>query len=255
MKTAEASAVATVCLSTVLLLGPIGCGSRPPAREQPAATQRGSSSAGSPTVEESNVAWPSLLGESQNASIASVGYDLRRIDGEPSLQWVVPLGTGYGAAVVEGGKVVVMGRDDDQEFVRCLSLSDGTVQWNHTYPTGFECRFDYSSGPYSTPVLAGDDVFAWSAEGTIRCLRLLDGRERWSRDLRDAYDIELGDFPLASSPVIDSHSVFINAGGKKGQSGVIALDRVDGQIRWTATTDAASHATPVIRRIDRQQVL
>lgn len=199
-----------------------------------------------------NLSWPGLLGENQNAAIPGEGYDLSKLDGQPSPIWQVPLGTGYGAPVVDDQQVVVMGRDGEEEFVRSLKLQSGELIWNHTYPTRFECRFEYSSGPYSTPAVTDEHVFAWSAEGVLRCLNRETGTIVWTRDLAAEYEAAPGDFPLATSPALDSDKLFLNVGGGRGESGVVALSQTTGETLWTASTDLASHATPVTNTSDNQ---
>ncbi|MEM6472836.1 MAG: PQQ-binding-like beta-propeller repeat protein [Planctomycetota bacterium] len=202
-----------------------------------------------------NDSWPRLLGPFSNASISADGYDLSKLAGSPKPVWQASIGTGYGAPVIADQTVVIMGRDDDQEFVRSMDLQSGSAKWNHAYPTSFECSFEYSNGPYSTPTIIGDRVLAWSAEGTLRCLKLDDGELCWKRDLRADYDAKIGDFPFAASPVADEETVFVNVGGRSGESGVVAVSLLDGETKWTTSSDATSHATPVIGNYEGRRIL
>jgi outer membrane protein assembly factor BamB len=199
--------------------------------------------------------WPGLLGPRQNATISGRECSFDWPEAGPKVAWRSPLGTGYSAPVAVGQSLIVFHRVADEECIDCLDTVSGERRWRYSYPTQFVCRFEYSNGPYSTPVIAGDRVVAWGAEGWLHCLRLADGEMIWKRQLSSEFDVPKRDFPVAASPLVEGNLLVLNVGGTRGESGMVALDCDTGETRWTATTEPAAYATPVAATIhDRRFV-
>lgn len=199
--------------------------------------------------------WPGLLGPFGNASTSSNGLHLDFGSSGPPVMWRTAIGNGYSAPVVSDGLVVVSHRLGNHEHVDAFELSGGARVWRYSYATQFKCPFEYSSGPYSTPVIADGSVYAWSAEGDLRCLELATGELLWERRLSTEYQVPQPDFPVAASPLVHDGRVVLNVGGTVGQSGVVALDCRNGQTLWASTEELAAYTTPVVCEIDGRQVV
>jgi outer membrane protein assembly factor BamB len=178
----------------------------------------------------------------------------------PVVAWRRPIGEGYSAPIVWGQELILFYREADEEVVECADAETSATRWTFRYPTTYKCPVEYSSGPYSTPVLetppqvvhpgfgpAGTvrRVYAWGAEGRLHCLDAQRGTLVWSRGLHDDYVVEPARFPVASSPLLMSDRVILNLGSQAAAAGILALDKNTGATIWTATQDGASHATPV----------
>jgi outer membrane protein assembly factor BamB len=162
---------------------------------------------------------------------------------------------GYSVPVVLDGVLVLLYRQGDEEVVEGACAETGQAQWQFRYPTAYRCPVNYSSGPYSTPVLDQDHVYAWGAEGEFHCLDLSQGTLLWSRSLSDEYGVEPGRFPVASSPLLDGDRLILNVGGRSAGAGIVALDKRTGQTLWTATGDGASCATPKVAAVHGRRVV
>lgn len=188
--------------------------------------------------------WPGLFGPEQDGTSPETDVVTEWPETGPPILWSRPLGQGYSAPVAIDGRLVLFHRLGDEEVVECLDARTGEPQWSFRDPTAYACPVAYSSGPYSTPVLDRDYVFAWGAEGRLHCLSLQDGQRIWSRPLHDEYAVEPGTFPVASSPLLDGERLILNVGGRQTGAGIVALDKHTGRTLWTATGDGPSCATP-----------
>lgn len=187
--------------------------------------------------------WPNFLGPLRNGKsphqFATLDWPA---DGPPEL-WRREIGTGYSSPVVSGNRLVVSHREGDEEFVECLAADTGQSLWRFDYPTACECPYQYSSGPYSTPAIDGGMVYAWGAEGALRCLDLASGELVWQRELNGEFGAELGMFPVAGSPLIEGDAIILNVGGQETGAGIVALDKQTGETLWTATDHGPGDAT------------
>ena len=199
--------------------------------------------------------WPGLLGPNGDCSTNDAGLNLDWGEAGPPVAWRRPIGTGYSAPVTRGADLVVFHRLGDAECIDCLDAATGERRWGFLYPTAYHCRFEYSNGPYSTPLLDETSVYAWGAEGVLHCLRRSDGELVWRRSLHEDYAVPRGDFPVAASPLAEGELLILNVGGTRGTSGIIAVDHATGETRWQSTTEPAAYATPVVSTIHGRRMV
>jgi outer membrane protein assembly factor BamB len=171
------------------------------------------------------------------------------------VKWRRKVGNGFGAAVALGDKLVLLHRVGDEEIVECFGAETGKTLWQFTYPTTYETPSAYSSGPYSTPLLEGDRVYAWGAQGQFHCLHLDDGEPLWSRMLNDEYRPDQGFFPVAASPMIENELIVVNVGGTVGASGIVAMNKHTGENVWMATDHGQGCATARAATIHGRRLL
>jgi outer membrane protein assembly factor BamB len=209
--------------------------------------------------------WPCILGPEHGSISRETDLDWSWPEAGPPVVWRVPAGEGYAGPVSMGDDVVLFHRppkagaplaelghphqDDDgpEEVVSCYSAADGSLKWEFRRPTKYHCSTHYSSGPYSTPVIDGERVFAWGTEGVLYCLDRGDGSLVWERPLSQEYAVEPDRYyPVGSSPLVLADRLILNVGGADCGAGIVALDKASGQTLWTATNHEASFATPTI---------
>ncbi|WP_413432110.1 PQQ-binding-like beta-propeller repeat protein [Crateriforma spongiae] len=181
--------------------------------------------------------------------LADEGVDLTWSPEGPPLLWQQPMGTGYGSPVIVGDRVIANHRVDDSERTVCFDLESGDLIWEDQIPTTAVCDYEYSDGPYSTPVVAGDDVFVHHGQGQLSAIDWRDGRRIWHRDLYQEYQVTPGIFPAGASPLVTEDRVFLSLGGVDTDAGIIALDRASGETIWAATDHAAAYTIPVLTRV------
>ncbi len=189
--------------------------------------------------------WPSFLGPTHNAVSPETKLLEQWPSGGPSLVWEMSKGTGYSSPAILGDRLVYLHRLSGQERVECLHPDTGSRYWDFSYGTQFEDRYGYNNGPRASPVLDGDRVYTYGAEGKLHCLRLSNGAVLWKRDLAAEFKVPQDFFGTATNPLIDEGKLIINVGAPGGPT-VVALDKLTGKTLWAAGKDwGASYASPV----------
>lgn len=84
------------------------------------------------------------------------------------------------------------------------------------------------------PAVDGDSVYAVSADGVVRKLKLKNGQTIWSKQTKEL---------LSAGPALGDGLVV--SGSREGK--VIALGAADGKQRWTASVDGEILATPAVK--------
>ena len=98
-------------------------------------------------------------------------------------------------------------------------------------------------GPYSTPLIAGDTVFAVGVDGHFHALDKRTGEMLWAQDLVAAFDVvEYNAF--ASSPIAYGRTVILPLGGSG--HGVVAFDRETGATVWRSPAFDLAPGSPVL---------
>ncbi|QEF96497.1 outer membrane biogenesis protein BamB [Stieleria maiorica] len=200
--------------------------------------------------------WPALFGPNRTSVTDARLNPVWPTDG-PEPVWEVPVGTGYGSPVAAAGGVVFNSRVGDREIVQCHEIADGRMRWQYSYPTSAICDFEYSDGPYSTPIIDPDQrrVFNVGGQGQFSCLDLDTGDVLWKRDLHADYDVQADIFPVGASPLFDRDSrhpggqLIFNLGAFHRDAGVVSLDPATGKTLWQATDQGASYGTPFVATI------
>jgi outer membrane protein assembly factor BamB len=127
----------------------------------------------------------------------------------------------------------------------CASMSRDTTEppvelqaVNATLPVQQAWRISLGDSGERTalaPVIAGDQVYAASADGRVMQVELETGRIIWERQL---------DMRLTAGPGVGDGTVVV--GARNGR--VIALDGSDGSVQWQATVSSDVLGTPGVTR-------
>jgi outer membrane protein assembly factor BamB len=182
--------------------------------------------------------WPQLLGPARNGVYTGPGRN------PAGLEWKKPVGAGFAAPVVAEGKLIVFHRQKDKELVEARNPATGAVLWTYAYTTGYRDDFGFDEGPRSAPTADGGRVYTFGAEGQLHCINLADGKRIWSEDTHARFKVRKGYFGAAGAPLVDEARVLMNIGGP--QAGIVAFDRNNGKVLWTATDDPAGYSSPIL---------
>lgn len=219
-------------------------------------------------------AWPQWGGPSRNFSVESDELaDSWPEDGPPRL-WKRPLGVGYASIVSDGELIFTMYRptlDAEEEVVIAMEATTGETVWEDRYASTSTTPADSaSSGPNSTPVLAGDRIYAIGTNAVVRCLDKTTGKLLWTRDLQAEFasppmpgngysvsPIVYGDtliVPLGTRPEADQ----VDATGGVGpladptredrSRSVLAFDLTDGKLAWSSDAYVVWQSSPTMIR-------
>ncbi|MEM6778306.1 MAG: PQQ-binding-like beta-propeller repeat protein [Planctomycetota bacterium] len=199
--------------------------------------------------------WPQLFGINRTCYVATKPANLIWSARGPAEVWSVEVGTGYGSVVVANGRAVFAHRVDDEEIIDCVDAETGQSVWQHRYVTTTECVYEYSDGPYSTPVIFDGLVHCMGGNGMFHCLSLDSGEIIWKRDLHAEYAVEPREFPMGSTPLVAGQRLFLNLGAVDRGAGIVCLDCITGETVWSATDHEAGFCTPYLAWIHDQAFL
>jgi outer membrane protein assembly factor BamB len=177
--------------------------------------------------------------------------------------WQKPVGTGYGMPSISRGRLFQFDRHGDQARLTCLKSETGEFLWQFEMPTEYEDYYGYNNGPRCCPVVDGDRVYVYGADGMLACVRVLDGKLVWKVDTRAEFGVVQNFFGVGSAPVVEGDLLIVHVGGspkgsgpfptldlKGDQSGVVAFDKLTGKVRYRVTDELASYAGPVLATIN-----
>jgi outer membrane protein assembly factor BamB len=215
--------------------------------------------------------WLQWGGPSGDFKSPSTGLAASWPEGGPRELWSRPLGDGYSAIVVDGGTLYtmyrpvkgfistmvgrVMGSASNPEVVTALDAATGKTMWEHVYdaplPSGM--GMEYGPGPHSTPLVAGDLVFAAGVTGKLHALDKKTGRVAWAQDLwKDLGGMKQGR-GYSCSPLAYGSNVILTLGGP-GQA-VVAFDQKTGRVAWKNGSFDPSPSSPMLIAVDGQPQL
>jgi outer membrane protein assembly factor BamB len=192
--------------------------------------------------------WPQFLGPDRNGTSTETGLLQSWEAKGPPVVWQKEVGEGYSAPVVASGRLILFHRVGDEEIVECLDAATGKEMWRHREATNYRDPLGKGDGPRSTPLIAGERVYALSPGGRLLCLKLADGEKIWQRELLKDYAVPRSFFGVGTSPILEDGKLLVNVGGRG--AGIVAFDTENGKEVWKAAEDGASYSSPVAATID-----
>ena len=248
----------------VCCLMPLSLASAAPAQVQRGATVPEPHAAGAtggtePAESPQPDGWPQLGGPHRNFRVDTAAVAVAWDAAGPTRLWSRPLGEGYSSILADGDLLLTMYRRGNEEVVVALDAATGATRWEHAYhaPLVHNGYFDVwlnsaGPGPYSTPMIAGDVVFAVGVDGRLHALDKRTGELRWARDL--AADFDVAEYnAFASSPLAYGRTVILPLGGSG--DGVVALDRETGATVWRSPAFDLAPGSPLLIEVDGQDQL
>jgi outer membrane protein assembly factor BamB len=188
--------------------------------------------------------WPQWRGPRRDGSVDAV-LPVRWPDALKKT-WEIPVGAGHASPVVSGNRVVVIGREGDQEIVRALHLSSGKEIWRAAYSAPYDVNpaaRTHGPGPKSTPAIAGSRVFTLGIGGVLSAFGLESGKLLWRVPAPDV----LPQYGTATSPLVDpadGTSVIAHVGGHD-DGALTSFDAATGKPRWQWKGDGPGYGSPI----------
>jgi outer membrane protein assembly factor BamB len=211
--------------------------------------------------------WPQWLGPKRDGIWRETRILQKFPENGPRVKWRVEVGAGYSGPAISQGKIYLTdrlvtkgkqgnafdrARIDGVERVLCLNEADGKVLWKHEYDCPYS--ISYAAGPRATPLVDGGKVFTLGAEGNLLCLDANTGREIWSTDFNEAFNVPTPLWGFSAHPLIDGNKLICLAGGKG--STVVAFDKNTGKELWRAlTAKEPGYCPPTIYEIGGKRQL
>jgi outer membrane protein assembly factor BamB len=193
--------------------------------------------------------WPQFRGPNRDGVSSETGLLRAWPAGGPKLLWSTPVGPGYAAAAIHGGRVYFEDYDESSSdyLVRCLTLADGKELWR--FKESRRIRPNHAI-TRSVPATDGKYVFSLDPKAVLHALDAASGREIWRKDLVQEYGSQIPPWYSGQNPLIEKDRVVIAPVGK--QALVVALDKATGKELWRTPNPAGwllSHSSPMPARL------
>jgi outer membrane protein assembly factor BamB len=138
------------------------------------------------------------------------------------------------------------GTPQEEEVVIALDAKTGKTLWESRHD-GSVRGLDISRGlgPYSTPIIVGDRLFAATTRRELVAFDKASGKRLWEHDLKTAFGAPLEDSyhgGYSCSPIAYKNTVILMLGGK--DQAMAAFDQATGKLVWKTGNFAARRPHP-----------
>ena len=167
-------------------------------------------------------------------------------EGQPTVVWRQPIGTGYSAVTAVGDRLYTMDADETQEHVLCLDAATGETLWKVDAGEFVQAELG-DGGPRSTPTVVDSVVYTTTSQALLLALDANDGKLIWKKDLT-----EMGPpprFGYAASALVDGETVILEVGNEDESPGIVALDRETGEVAWSSLEGPAGYSSTIVAEI------
>jgi outer membrane protein assembly factor BamB len=220
--------------------------------------------------------WPRFLGPQGTSVSTEKGIIAPWPKEGLRLVWHRKLGTGYGAPSIQNGKLYIFDRAVEKVEIdgktgyretklarlSCLDSRTGKEQWNFTYPTSYRDFYGYNNGPRCCPILDGNHVYIYGAEGMLHCIDAGTGQPVWKVDTHKEFGVIQNFFGVGSAPLVDGDLLIVMVGGspagsdprdvlalKGNGTAIVAFEKMTGKVRYKIGDELASYSSPMIATI------
>lgn len=189
--------------------------------------------------------WPAFLGPTGDNRSPETNLIRTFPASGPNVVFDLPVGTGYAAPSVAGGKLFLFHRVDTTEILQAMDPVTGRVLWTNGYPTRFQDPYGYNNGPRCAPLVAKGTVFTYGAEGKLSAFDVATGRLRWQRDTAKDFEVPEAFFGVGSTPILEGGRLIVMVGGQP-DSGVVAFDPETGATVWASVGEKNWQGQPML---------
>ena len=215
--------------------------------------------------------WPTFLGPTGDGKSSETGILKDWSAGKLKVLWQTDTGEGYGIGSVAAGRYYHFGRFRGGAKLRCLNAETGELLWEFTYASNYRDMYGYDSGPRASPVIDDGRVYIYGVEGMLHCLDAISGQEIWKLETMKRFGVIQNFFGVASTPVVFEDLLIVMVGGspdesqkiapgllnlvKPNESGLIALDKKTGELKYQSVNDLASYSSLKLTTLSGQPVV
>jgi outer membrane protein assembly factor BamB len=209
--------------------------------------------------------WTQFGGPTRDFMVESRGLASSWPASGPRQLWSRALGDGHSSIIVDGARLFTMYRPlpasgtapHEEEVVVALDAKSGKTLWESRHD-GSVRGLDISRGlgPYSTPLIVGDRLFAATTRRELVAFDKASGKRLWGHDLKTEFGAPLEDSyhgGYSCSPIAYKDTIILMMGGK--DQAVAAFDQATGKLVWKNGNFAGAPSSPTIIDIDGQQQL
>jgi outer membrane protein assembly factor BamB len=210
--------------------------------------------------------WPRFLGPQGTSVSSEKGIHSPWPAAGPKIVWERSIGSGYAMPVVSRGRLFLIDRIRNRARLRCWNAETAESLWTFEYPCNYKDMYNYSGGPRCCPVVDGNRVYIFGAEGMLHCVRATDGKLFWKIDTTTKFGVRQNFFGVGSTPVIEGGLLLVQIGGspkgsdrlsfedlKGNGTGLVALDKFTGEIKYKVSNELASYSSPIVTTIGNRR--
>jgi outer membrane protein assembly factor BamB len=188
--------------------------------------------------------YPQFLGPNRDGTLSGFrlarGWDKR----PPRLLWRQPVGLGWSAFAIAGGRAITQEQRAGEEVVAAYDLASGRPLWVHADRLRFDSVIA-GDGPRAVPTIDGGRVFTVGSTGLLNALDAETGRKLWSHDIVKENGAIVPDFGKVTAPLVVGERVVVSAGGPGGRS-LVAYEKDTGELAWAAGEDRSGYGSPAL---------
>lgn len=155
----------------------------------------------------------------------------------------------WSAPVIQGNRVIAMGRDEANDYVFCLNSESGELIWKGSYKA--EAVASHGEGSRATPFIDDRYVYTFGRSGDLACWNLEDGKLIWKQNVKDQGGSE-PDWGLSTTPLVYDNKVIVQGGG---DALVIAYDKLSGKLIWKSMQGEAGYAATIPVQVEGETEL
>ncbi|MGI9473108.1 MAG: PQQ-binding-like beta-propeller repeat protein [Rubripirellula sp.] len=181
--------------------------------------------------------WPCFRGPNHDGVSTETDWTHDWPTSGPSIAWSAQVGTGYSSVVIDAGRLVTMGNEENVDTVHCLDAATGETVWQHSYSSPTDPN-EFSGGPTSTPTIHDGRVYTLSRTGEAFCFDAATGEVQWSVNVAVEAQVRVPGWGFSGAPWVDDRLVVLNV----GDAGV-GLDRATGKVLWASADKDAGYSS------------
>jgi outer membrane protein assembly factor BamB len=198
--------------------------------------------------------WPNWRGQDFNGKSSLAGIKKDWSEGLEKLWEVNFLCQGkatasWSAPVVVGNKLVIPGRDENNDLVFCINTDNGELIWQGSYEA--DAGTAHGPGSRATPFIDSNYVYTFGRSGDLVCWQLTDGKQVWRKNVND-FGGEEPSHGHSSSPLVYEDMVIVQGGG---DALFVAFNKFNGELIWKSHAGLAGFAAPILIKQEDANIL
>lgn len=197
---------------------------------------------------------PQFFGPARDGVIHNAHLDNDWAAHPPKQLWKQPVGLGWAAFAVAGGRAFTLEQRGEDELVTCYDVVTGALVWSHGHSKVRFVEWQGGDGPRSTPTIDNGRVYALGATGILDCLNAKDGSQVWTRNVLADDQLPNLMWGKSISPLVFDDKVVVTGGDKKGPC-LFAYQRDTGAPLWKTGDDQSSYASPTLVTLEGKRVI
>jgi outer membrane protein assembly factor BamB len=143
---------------------------------------------------------------------------------------------------VANGLVYIVDHVGQNDVTKAFNLATGAQVWEYSSPEPLRFNYGYTE---ATPTVYAGNVYVYTRNGTLLCMKALDGKLVWKRDIVTDFHGAMPNYSMACSPMIDKGHVIVYASGPN--AAVVAIDAATGATVWAGGgSGQAGYSTAVV---------